>query len=165
MRRVKLYNFSTMPSRELRALLEHAAKEAGCDGPVVTKINRGGRRPHGLAERGDWVCKWYISRRPNGRNGHLKLGTVHTRRGYVTIWPFSAADPLICAENLYKTAVHEYAHVADLQQRKQFGQYNRQWANRPHEQRAITAATFGMLKRDRKRDDLILALGIAIEHG
>lgn len=169
--KVNLFNFSKWPDKELRLLLEHAAKEAGCEGPVVTKIHRGGRRSHGLAERFWFIYAWALSNkrgRPDNRPQNLADAMrpqkgVRTNGGWVQIWPRTTGDPLLCVEDFYRTAVHEFAHVADMQQRKRFGEYNRQWANRPHERRAITAAMFGSLKRDTKRDERILNLAIAIE--
>jgi len=36
-----------------------------------------------------------------------------------------------------KTLIHEFVHVKDFCDAKKFGQYNRNWKNRPHEKRAI----------------------------
>lgn len=163
MKRVKLYNFSRLPDEELRACLEHAAVQAGCDGPIVVKVTRGGRRVRSCAHRCVSVAKWFLSARARTKRGEYKEGWVPTNGGYVVLQPLHRTDPLDYAEHLYGTALHELAHVADMQQRKPFSQYQRQWANRPHERRAITAATFGMLKQDKERDERILNLAIAIE--
>lgn len=166
---VKLFNFSALPTKELRALLHYAARQAGCEGPVVTKVNRGGSRCHGEANKAWCVYEWYTSRKPRDRYGELKYDrSTQTNGGFVTLWPFTVngwrkpADPLACAESLFKLAVHEYQHVADFQQGKPM-EHRKRWANRCQEKRANTTATFAALRPDKKRDELILNLAVAIE--
>ena len=163
--RVKLFNCSKWPDAEVRKLLEHAAKEAGVDdgkGPIFTRINRGGSHSHGIEHRWTWVTRQWCN--TTGKRLRAANLAVTTNGGVcVEIWPCITMEPLAAVEDFYKIAVHEFVHVADVQQHKPFGQYKKQWANRPHERRAITAATFGMLKRDRERDERILNLAIAIE--
>lgn len=163
--RVKLYNFSKWPTRQVRNLLEHAAKVSGCKGPVVTKVNRGGRHEHGLAERG-CPYKQYLSRKPRDRDGELKAGigdTVFSNAGFVTLWPCRVGDTLTCVESFYALAVHEFTHIADYQNRERFDGHNKRWADRCQEKRANKAAMFGALGRDRERDNRILDLAVEIE--
>lgn len=168
---VKLFNLSALPTKELRPLLNYAAQVAKCEGPVVTKVNRGGVQCHGVAERAWCVYEWYISRKPHDRNGDLKYGkTTRTNGGLVTLWPLTAkgcnsgpSDPLACAETLFKLAVHEYQHVADFQQHKPMDSKRKRWANRCQERRANTTEMFAALRPDKKRDHMILNLAVAIE--
>lgn len=74
-------------------------------------------------------------------------------------------DCLTVAESFFSLVAHEWKHVADMQKRKRFGDYNRRWANRPHERRAITVGKRAEKIKDERADvqEAILALAINLE--
>ena len=159
--RVKLINQSCLPDDALLRLLQQAAVAAHVKGPVVTIVRRGSWHPRGQAHRQRMLIN-PKTKRP-----------VSTRVGWIELWPrtdyHEAYDYVVSYQCFFKTAIHEYAHVRDLQKNKPFGQYNRRWKNRPHERRAIRAADRGVewiSARERRQievNEAILALAIAVE--
>ena len=74
-------------------------------------------------------------------------------------------DPLSLAESIFKLAAHEWRHIKDMQKNKEFGEYNRNWKNRPHEKRAEKSKQIAASKIEKVSDyqDAIITLGIEIE--
>ena len=132
-------NHSQYDTRILTTIVKFAMKQAGCKPAGVTiRLRRSLTRLRGCARGHCW--EMHLPSRPNESQNTVKNMSIpveERRRAF--------------AIRLYLTAVHEATHVADHQQDKYFGNYNRKWANRPHEIRAMTAElnAHGDLNADR----------------
>lgn len=56
------------------------------------------------------------------------------------------------ATAFYGTVAHEWRHIADYQNGAKFGEYNRNWKNRPHERRAIRSKARAMKLLEENED-------------
>jgi hypothetical protein len=172
---VKLYNLSSIPTEVLLPVLKIAKRVSGCQGNVIVKVTRGGYYTQSRAILCSWVLKSFLSRRSHVKREYrnmgreLRKGRVYTDGGIVILSPRAKHDPLEFAMDLFETAIHEFVHIKDRQDRKSFEEYNKRWKNRSHERRAIAATQDAMDRiekqalRKNKKDDAILNLAIAIE--
>lgn len=169
---MELYNHTRIPNKILEPVLYHAAKNVGSvrtGNVVVVAIEK---REVSHARQAAFVYEWFASQWRKPKNKDRAYGrSIRTDGGYVTLhmdplrFDHPHYDPLAFAESLYSTMAHEWQHIKDFQKGKRFGDYNRNWANRPHERRAVTAQNRAV-RNIEKRDgcaDAILDLGIFIE--
>ena len=118
-----------------------------------------------FARRAAWVYLRYLS------GGDTKSGKAITNEGYVELRPWGALRDIDFVEGLFRTAIHEFKHVADFQKHRIFADYKRRWENRPHERRAIhaTEAAIQRITRDEEKerkiriDNLMLDLATQLE--
>lgn len=164
---MKLYNRTRCPDAVLAAVLNAAGKLSGArTAGVVVKVTAGAS-VRGLAFRADWVRLGFLT----GRGFSGTSRKVGTDRGYYRIiLPCRAAfsdDPIKLAQHFFQTAIHEWVHIRDFQHHECFCNFNRRWANRPHERRAVAATNTALdlirfgLRSD--PEDEILALAIWLE--
>jgi len=143
---MKLYNNTAIPDDLLEFIIKEAAKAIKPrvrHGNVVVKVNRAGERCSGFAERCDYVAKsWLSPRRYKGDHRRVK-----TDKGLIVLRVPKAGDPILWDSHLWREplhiaskffdlCLHEWGHILDFQKGERFGDYNRRWANRPHERRA-----------------------------
>ena len=188
---VKLYNFSGLPDEPLRTLLSRAKRLVDCRGDVVVKVTCGGNRVSSHASRCDWVAKFHLAGRActkaSGRT-ELRRGKVRTAGGMVTLRPYhppafalrnpgwhsDLKDPIEWAKRLFETAMHEFHHIREFQERLLFQEWSTRnrggklpaWRYRPEEIRAMNATDEALEKLRRsqaKHDELILELAIQME--
>jgi len=172
---MKLYNRTDLPDRLLERVLYHAAKNVGgvrTSGVVVlVKPTRSIWYSRSCAHR-SMIYEWYAkgwtpkqcqARRDAGKNPLGRL--IITDGGWIEIKLYINRDPFYGSMNFYEVAAHEWRHVKDYQRGVKFGDYHRLYRNRPHEKRAMQAASTAV-RRIYKREgcnDAILELGIALE--
>ena len=176
-----LYNHTKIPDDILTKVLYLAAKAVGSirTQKVVIKVTTSSQycsgRCHKLGLmyyhgflRGSWDYDY--SNSEYNKKSDRKL--IPTDGGYMflqipvtTKWS-RYSDPLDLAERIFALAAHEWQHIKDYQKKVKFGNYERNWKNRPHERRAITAAKRADRVKDKRTDiqDAILNLGFAIEN-
>ena len=162
---VKMYNFSGIPDEQMLPFLERAKKLAKCKGDVVCKVTRGGVKVRSQACPIEDVPKWFLSTRQRTKGFKYKKGYVNTDGGYVLLQPRYRTDPLDMAEQTFWTAVHEFVHIADIQEGLRFGEYGRHWKNRPHEARAVWGTNQAKEEHgaDADTEKVILDMAVAIE--
>jgi len=177
---VKLYNHTKIEDRILLEILRQAAKAVGGirTKNVIIKVTTASRYTTGLVEShrygffyegwlegsggyrdedGDWHWNNPKPIRTDGGIMYLKIACGPQGFHY---W-----DPLKLAERIFKLVSHEWRHIRDIQKNQRFGEYNRNWKNRPHEKRAIKSAQVAAMKAE-KQDNIqeaILNLGIKLE--
>ena len=174
---MKLFNLTKLDDKILKQLLYAAAKKTGMGvrtSKVVVKVSKG-NSAHGSVRptRGWGYYVGWLKGKPRKKwtlNDHQVL---YSDGGTMLLWIFLPSssyligkmDTITIAEKIYSLAAHEWKHVADLQKKKHFGQYNRNWGNRPHERRAIAAAQRADRKKNERPDiqDAIINLAINIE--
>ena len=170
---MKLYNRTRCPDEVLAPLLTAAGRAVGTrTGKVIVKVTQGSRGGcQGETNSCAWVREFALATRKYTKDGKLKRRLVATDGGWIRMTlpgPHPAYDPLDQAERFYRLAVHEWAHVKDYQDGgKRFGDYNKRWANRPHEMRANRMCAEAMEREEagqiKGRDEEILALAIWLE--
>jgi hypothetical protein len=141
---IKLFNRSSIQDEPLLDLLGRAASAANASGPIVCLVERGAFRARGEASSAREVSAKKLKAR-----GPYRRSSYATNAGWVTLWPGTklhrpVADVLA---ELYETALHEFAHVADFQAGLPFTDYHLAWVNRPHEIRANRAVAKIMARR------------------
>jgi hypothetical protein len=171
---IKLYNHSNLPENLLIKLLELAQKEMKVTGDIVVLIKRGGARGiSGLARKAIRIPETLLLRkagRPTKKD-YERIGSlegdklINTDGGYIVLSPCNWwKDSVDCVERLYKIILHEFFHVYEFQcGDKFFGEYNRNWANRPHEIRAVHATNETMGKSIVKPEVQEAILNMAIK--
>jgi len=164
-----IFNHTRIATTALKTVLYKAAKAVGSvrTGGVVVKIAQS-LHSHGRAERSNpFYFRWALAGKEH--KGHLLTSIdrepVLSDGGYIFIWLSNFCEPLRAAEDFYSTAAHEWRHIRDFQKGAKFGQYNRNWKNRPHERRAINSSKRAERTKNSRMDiqDAIITLGIAIE--
>lgn len=175
---MKLYNHTKVPDQILKDVLYHAAKLVGSvrtsNVVVLVKMGKGGG-----CVKDSIPYKGYLTNKKYPSEGYKKL--VKTDGGWMKIFLLRhkyrnrtydpqanthvTADELGIAENFFSTAAHEWQHIKDFQKGKSFGQYNRNWKNRPHEKRAIVAASRAVRNIPKRKgcEDSILDLATTLE--
>ena len=128
-----------------RKVLRHLASVAAWRVPKLNRKNCtvefiSGKQVRGIAQRNE--CKVYVPSR------RFVLGYVST------------------AQQVFRTTVHELKHISDSQNCLRFGDYNKKWANRPHEQRAIktTEKAARFIEDNIEVQDAILSVAIEFEN-
>lgn len=117
-------NYTRYDTKALAAVVKLALGRAGCKSGVTVSLFSCKYGLGGYA--GD--CFWVMNIPPNPYEFYQTQFPVEERcRAF--------------AMRIYLVAIHESKHVADKQQGNYFGEYNRRWANRPHEMRAVSAET------------------------
>ena len=188
---MKLYNNTRLDTEILRKVLYRAAKAVGSvrTKEVVIKVTTSSRYLSGRVE-GWWggYYEWFLSGESapcttyssdlhhshrRSQRDDTKGRLVFSDGGFMFLripvmgkynWP-DYTDPLYLAEEIYRIAAHEWRHIRDKQKKKQFGQYNRRWANRPHERRAVNSANRALRLKDQRKDiqEAILDLALCVE--
>lgn len=180
---MNLYNHTQIDDKILEQALYKAAKAVGSTrtSKVVVKVTASSRYLGGKVQKATTGWRYYDGFLKNGRtkgeySEDLEMFVTHdklipTDGGYMflripaTKSGFHFWDPLILAEKIYSTAAHEWRHIRDCQKNARFGQYNRNWENRPHERRANNSREKAKKLAEKRTDiqDAILALGLEIE--
>jgi len=164
--KIKLYNFSRYSNDILKKACEYAYRVNNCRGEVVVKVTRGGYRTRSYAHNYYAVYKHFLSARSYTKSSNytkLKEGSVYCD-GLVVLKPNkSYRDSLENAQYLMNTIIHEFKHIADFQNKEYFGQYDRKWAERPHECRAVNFTKEIEQRLDQKYQNLIIDLAIEKE--
>lgn len=178
---MKLYNRTRLDNKALERVIYLAGKATRIGvrtSNVVVRVTTSKRSCSGRVQRSrGW--KYYEGWLKNGKTeGYWSSALdfvptdkfVLTDGGYMFLripaksnW--AGDDPLAAAERFFSLAAHEWKHIADSQKGKRFGEYNKKWANRPHERRAITVGKRAEKIKDERADvqEAILALAINIE--
>lgn len=166
-----IFNHTKVSTTALKTVLYRAAKAVGSvrTGKVVVIISQSVRGTHGRVDQAGYrfYYRWAVAgrKRTRGVLTPLDRKPIHSDGGFLFIWLAKGWEALSAAESFYSVAAHEWRHVRDFQKRLSFGQYNRNWKNRPHERRAINSCKRALRIKDSRTDiqDAIIALGIAIE--
>ena len=169
---MKLYNQTKIDDEVLSAILYRAAKAVGSvrTQNTVIKVTTSVWRMHGRVHRPFYM---YYEKFLKGQpySGDAGGSLVRSDGGYMFLSiPNPSGDQrnweaLDFAEAIYELAAHEWRHVRDFQKGERYGDYNRNWKNRPHERRAIssTKRAVAMVDKDERIQDAIIALGLDIE--
>ena len=194
---MKLYNKTKYPDELLESLLVEAGKavKARTSNVIViaTSAKQGYNRCSGVAQRADWVMRWALSSRAykkgtgKYRSGELKEGMVETDGGYYKItlpYPFipewvrnsehykawkeaNCYDGISIAENIFKTASHEWQHIKQYQINKYHFRDRVERAkhhdNRVWEKDAIKASSKAINKPHNKAQEAILNISLWLE--
>lgn len=135
--RMKLYNKTKCPDELLRPIIMAAGQRIGARTKIVVKVLGPRRGSQGHASPGQPYI-WHLTSKRYVGVSRKKL--IPSDGGWITLHiPRShpCCDALMQAEVFYELCLHEWAHIKDMQERKRFGDYERNWANRPHERRAV----------------------------
>jgi hypothetical protein len=148
-----------------RAVVAEALKQTGCHSRgllVCFYRGRPGNRVSGHARQNTIRFHQYTSRRLKGGSRRYRHTTTDCdgRICMTAGWP--PYDPLTWATEVYSTALHEAAHVADR------GWYPRGDRRLPHDERPVEAVAYaaqheGMRRLTLRRQELLLALAVAAE--
>jgi len=94
----------------------------------------------------------------------LKEGSIYCN-GLVVLKPnkFYNRNSLENAQHLMNTIIHEFKHIVDFQNKEYFGQYDRKWAERPHECRAVEFTKEVEKKADSEYQNIVIDLAIEKE--
>jgi hypothetical protein len=161
---IKLYNKSKWPEVLTRRLLTQAGRRAGANvNGVVVKVTQGHRFWGGMvgseAKRATYVYEWHLRGKPfkTQRSNHKRVTgrLISTNGGYIhlvmpgqlTEWELEKTDWAEHTQSratlLFRLAVHEWAHIRDLQaatlpefSRRPAHGRRPNWADRPEEIRA-----------------------------
>lgn len=167
---MKLFNHTKIDNQVLEKVLYLSAKAVGSirTQKVVIKITAGQRRLHGRVSRSNYYRWFLVSKRRHLDKSYTKRDkqVIYSDGGTMLLTiPLYYGDSLRTAESIYSLMAHEWRHVKDNQKGIRFGDYNRNWKNRPHERRAMNAEKKAIRVKD-KRDDIqeaVINLGIEIE--
>ena len=167
---MKVFNHTKIPDELLKPILYRSAKAVGSirTQKVVIKITTSQYSYSGHVK----PCRimayrlWYLEGRYSDKPS--KQIMLRSDGGYMFLRiPVNrfTQDPIAFAENVFNLASHEWQHIKDLQKNNRFGEYNRNWRNRPHERRAITAAKRADRVKDKNEfiQDSILNLALFME--
>ncbi len=174
---MKLYNHTKINDKILEKVLYLSAKAVGAvrTGKVVVKVTTSTYGCSGEVRNSRYGFMYYHGYLNSSRKWNKKTGEyinkkdrklISTDGGYMFLKITAKhREPLILAERIFDLASHEWQHIKDLQKHGKFGSYNRNWKNRPHERRAITASKRAERVKDKRLDiqDAILNLAIYIE--
>jgi len=134
---MKIYNHTRIPTALLEPLLSEAAKAIGARfSRVPVRVTWSSRGAYGRQLDADAIRSNSLARKPRTKEGIYRKVWVKVDGGYLFIRIGKKGDPLERAEKAFQIALHEWAHIRDRQRGERFGNYNRRWANRPHERRA-----------------------------
>lgn len=164
---MKLYNNTKIDDKLLYKVLYMAGKAVGSirTQKVVIKVTSSvyGSSGHVNNSYG-FYREWYLKSKPSQ---YLKYDkAIRSDGGFMFLKiPVRHWEPLRLAEEVYRLASHEWRHIKDVQKKARFGDYNRNWKNRPHERRAMNSEKRAIRIKDKREDiqDAIIALGINIE--
>ena len=171
---MKLYNNTRLDDKILYKVLYKAAKAVGSvrTQKVVIKVTTAQNGNSGCVKCGKGhygFYEWHLKGERRTAKGRKSQKLIYSDGGFmflkICVGRLSGRDPLMTAENIYSLAAHEWRHIRDFQKKEHFGQYERNWANRPHERRAINSAKRAdRIKMERPDiQDAIIDLGINIE--
>ncbi|MCI0349591.1 MAG: hypothetical protein L0Z53_09225 [Acidobacteriales bacterium] len=172
---MKLYNKTRIPDDVLEPLLTAAGRAVGArTAGVVVKVTQArSRRICGLAQNHTTVYLWHLSNRYRSIGTHRHISTDGGWFRLTIPYVGCRWEPLALAEDVFKVAAHEWAHIRDYQAG---GWRTLPWSTRgasgrrpihdrrPEELRAINAVDNAIDRGALRRyADQIIALGIAYE--
>jgi len=183
---MKLYNHCGIPNDLLLPILKFAQKFADCKGNIIVKV--GPTIPgmaKGWAPKAHWVDRkflrgkinssWSDSCLPFGISLRIKEGNRvnvgEKEKGYVVLYLtsqrwFCFKSTLDKVRDFFKSAIHEFAHVADYQNNLPFSKgHGGKWENRPEEKRACFMANQGVKDAAgvKEVEDAIMAAALWIQ--
>ena len=164
---MKLYNRTKLSDDVLTKVLMSAAKTIGNlrTRNVVVKVTTASRSVSGCAEDSKYG-KYYEWALDGGREDGLPSKLIDTDGGYLFLRiPYKNVrrDLIELAKYVFEIAAHEWKHIADFQNNRKFGQYNKNWKNRPHEKRAILAQHRAVEKLHQSQSIQNIVIDLAIE--
>lgn len=168
---MKVINKTKFKDDSLKKLLLSCARRIGINEDIVVFIHNSKKscyRPNGLFRGLAYKCCLVY---PKGFDNK----GFQTSGGYTEMWfPFACYDKtrfdsMEFTEKLVKVALHEFGHIYDYQQNNKgrclsFGEYNKNWKNRPHEIRAQKYVNEVIEKGyDKRMQEVMLKFAIALE--
>lgn len=176
---MKWYNKTKCPDSILKPLLVAAGKSVGArTSKVVVKVTQGMRYySRGKAYRLNVVYGWHLRgrRKPSAVDRGAKGRCVETDGGYIQITlpkrrppllPRECLDVIELAQEFYKMAQHEWAHVRDFQSGTRFnvprtpGGRRLAWRDRPIE---ISAMNHVDDAKELPVDNLVFELAVWLD--
>lgn len=160
---IKLYNKSQCPDEILRPIIAAAGRRIGARTGVVVKVLGPCRGHQGHAKHQFRVYSWHLTQKRTKRLGR----SIATDGGWIELHVprrHPADNHLMLAEQFYRLCLHEWGHIKDFQDGKRFGDYDKRWANRPHERRAIRMEYEAQeIPMSPTAEKAVLALGLWLE--
>lgn len=171
---MKLYNRTKLDDDLLEKVLYDAAKKTKIGvraGNVVVKVTSSSSYLSGCVWSASGVSKQWLEGRKSSWSGVF----IKTDGAYmvlrIPVFGRCQTEEVVLVESLFRTAAHEWKHVADYQKGKLFAHHKLgrsrriNWADRPQEKRAMAAATrAGKIMGERSDiQEALLELAINIE--